>query len=75
MCVVHASVIHRALQVLPDMTPWVDMGAAEVDDTDARMYQLKTMAGEKVNTYTFYIGKVRLWLQASAAKHTHKPLT
>lgn len=41
------------------MTPWVDMGPAEVDDTDARMYQLKNMAGEKVNTYTFYIGKVR----------------
>lgn len=40
------------------MTPWADMGPAEVDDTDARMYQLKNMAGEKVNTYTFYIGKV-----------------
>jgi hypothetical protein len=40
------------------MTPWVDMGPVEVDDTDARMYQLKNMAGEKVNTYTFYIGKV-----------------
>lgn len=40
------------------MTPWVDMGPAEVDNTDARMYQLKNMAGEKVNTYTFYIGKV-----------------
>lgn len=41
------------------MSPWVDMGSAEVDDTPARMYQYKNMAGEKVNTYTFYISKVR----------------
>lgn len=33
--------------------------ALQVDDTDARMYQLKNMAGEKTNTYTFYVGKVR----------------
>lgn len=47
------------LQVLPDMSPWVDMGPAEVDNTPARMYQLKNMAGEKVNTYTFYISEVQ----------------
>jgi hypothetical protein len=41
------------------MSPWVDMGPAEVDNTPARMYQLKNMAGEKVNTYTFYISEVQ----------------
>jgi hypothetical protein len=52
------------LQVLPDMSPWVDMGSAEVEDTPARMYQYKNMAGEKVNTYTFYISKVKSFCQA-----------
>jgi hypothetical protein len=52
------------LQVLPDMSPWVDMGSAEVEDTPARMYQYKNMAGEKVNTYTFYISKVNSFCQA-----------
>jgi len=40
------------------MSPWADLGPAEVDDTPARMFQFKEMAGEKVNTYTFYISMV-----------------
>jgi hypothetical protein len=46
------------LQVLPQLDGWVPYGSAEVDGTPASMWQLKEMAGEKVNTYTFYISEV-----------------
>lgn len=38
------------LQVLPDMSEWVDFGPAKVNGRKAHMWQLKDMAGEKVNT-------------------------
>lgn len=40
------------------MSQWVDFGPAHVDGKPARMWQLKGMAGEKVNTYTFYVDEV-----------------
>lgn len=47
------------VQVLPNMKDWVPYGPAEVDGKPAHMWQLKEMAGEKVNTYTFYVAEVR----------------
>ncbi|KAF8061334.1 cfaD [Scenedesmus sp. PABB004] len=44
-------------QVLPDLSDWVDFGPAEVDGHAAVMWQFKEMAGEKVNTYTFYVAE------------------
>lgn len=49
---------HR--QVLPDMSKgWADFGPAQVDGAPGRMWQLKELAGSKVNSYTFYVAEVR----------------
>lgn len=47
------------VQVLPDMTDWQPYGSVVVDGKDAQLWQYKEMAGEKVNTYSFYVTEVR----------------
>lgn len=58
---------HHA-QVLPDMSKgWADFGPVQVDGTPGRMWQLKELAGSKVNAYTFYVAEVRAACSAAGA--------